>query len=334
MIPQTDLGWQEQSWQDALKTSVTDIDELCEMLQLDPSQLALSREAADQFTLKVPRSFVERMRKGDAADPLLLQVLNRREETSSASGGLLDPLEEHRFNPLPGLIHKYKNRVLLTVSGHCAIHCRYCFRRHFDYAANNAGSKNWSVIVDYLEKHPQVDEVIYSGGDPLSAPDSLLFKLTSTIRALPQIKRLRVHTRLPVVLPQRIDDSCLEWMRLFATPIIVLHINHAREIGADLKSAVSRMRSVGALVLNQSVLLADINDSAAAQIELQHACFDAGVSPYYLHMLDQVSGAMHFEVRPERAVAIYEEMRASLPGYLLPTLVRETPGDTAKTRVL
>ena len=333
MIPQTDLSWQEESWQSALKNLVNDANELCRLLEIDPSELELSDQAAKDFSLKVPRAFVSRMQIGNAKDPLLMQVLNRREELIQVPGFTADPLEENESNPLPGLIHKYKNRVLLTVSGACAIHCRYCFRRHFDYSENNPGSEGWLPVLDYLKANPQIDEVIYSGGDPLSAPDKALLKLTRKLKAIGTIKRLRVHTRFPVVIPQRITPESLEWLRIFPNTLVVLHINHANEIDIKLASAVSKLRSEGIIVFNQSVVLAGINDKLLDQLSLHRKCFEIGILPYYLHCLDPVAGASHFHIEEKQVLKLFNAMQDQLSGYMLPILARETPGQLSKSRL-
>lgn len=332
MIPQTDLSWQEESWQSALKNIITDPLELCQLLQLEPDQLGLSEIAAQEFQLKVPRSFVARMQIGDAQDPLLRQVLNLKEELLEVPGFVADPLEEGSANPLPGLIHKYKNRVLLTVSGACAIHCRYCFRRHFDYPANNPGSDGWLPVLRYLQEHPEINEVIFSGGDPLNAPDRTLHKFTEQLCKISSLKRLRVHTRLPVVIPQRITDECLEWLGLFRNPIMVLHSNHANELDTEVANACDKLKSAGVVLLNQAVLLRGVNDNLQTQIDLHSRCFDFGIKPYYLHLLDPVAGAAHFSVSEKESITLYEQMREELSGYLLPALTREIPGDVAKYR--
>jgi EF-P beta-lysylation protein EpmB len=333
MIPQTDLSWQEESWQSAWQNAITDPLELCRLLDVDPLMAGVSDEAARHFSLRVPRYFTTLMEHGNARDPLLLQVLSSRDEMVEAPGYSDDPLAETLANPLPGLIRKYHNRVLLTVSGACAVHCRYCFRRHFDYQANNPGNPGWSAVIDYLRQHPEIDEVIYSGGDPLSATDRQLHQLTQLIRAIPSVVRLRVHTRFPVVIPQRITDECLEWLGLFENPLVVLHINHAQEVGSDLTKAVGKLRQAGVLVLNQSVLLKGINDSPEAQEALHLRCFSAGILPYYLHLLDPVRGAAHFDVDGNAARELLAHLGTKLPGYLVPHLVREEPGKPGKTRL-
>jgi|TARA_B110000483_G_scaffold226488_1_gene287233 EF-P beta-lysylation protein EpmB len=333
MIPQTDISWQEESWQSALKNLVTDADELCELLGLNPEQLNLSAEAAKKFQLKVPRSFVARMEPGNADDPLLRQVLNLKNELIQTRGFVKDPLQENEANPLPGLIHKYKNRVLLTVSGACAIHCRYCFRRHFDYEANNPGSDGWLPVLRYIQEHPEIDEVIFSGGDPLSAPDRVLKNLTERLLKITSVKRLRVHTRFPLVIPQRITEDCLEWLKLFPNTVAVLHINHANEIDEPVVKTILKMKSAGLVLLNQAVLLKGVNDSLKEQLALHQSCFDLGIQPYYLHLLDPVDGSAHFDIPKDTALNLYEGMRGSLSGYMLPKLVQETPGDISKTRL-
>ena len=333
MIPQTDLSWQEESWQSAAKNLITDPLELCQLLQLAPEQLDLSKQAAQEFQLKVSRSFVARMQIGNAKDPLLSQVINLKDELLEVPGFVSDPLEEASVNVLPGLIHNYENRVLLTVSGACAIHCRYCFRRHFDYQSNNPGSDGWLPVLRYLQEHPEIDEVIYSGGDPLSAPDRVLRKLTEQLAKIPSLKRLRVHTRFPVVIPQRITAECIDWLNLFSNPIVVLHINHANEIDQNLRNSVAKLKNAGVVLLNQAVLLKGVNNLLEDQIELHRSCFDSGIQPYYLHLLDPVRGAAHFHVSKQHALNLYDHMKASLSGYMLPSLVWEKPGDVAKSRL-
>jgi L-lysine 2,3-aminomutase len=334
MIQQTDISWQTQSWQSLLQSAVTDVAELCRILDLDSSDLQLSPLAQREFPLRVPMPFVNRMERGNPKDPLLLQVLAVEQEMIEEPGLSKDPLQEAAQNPLPGLLHKYRNRVLLTVAASCAIHCRYCFRRHFDYQANNKGRSAWPAILGYLNEHPEVDEVILSGGDPLMADDDYLKSLTEKIAGIRHIKRLRIHTRLPVVIPQRILQSDLQWLGNFAHPIVVLHINHAREIDEELTLAVTQLRQAGATVLNQAVLLAGINDNLKAQLDLHRRSFDSGILPYYLHLPDQVRGTAHFQVDERRARALMQQMQAEVSGYMLPNLVMEQPGKSGKTRLL
>lgn len=334
MIPQHDITGHPPHWKTELATAVTDITELAALLDLDPAALQPSRAAQAQFPLRVPHSFIARMNRGDPADPLLLQVLPSDRELMPAAGYSSDPLEEGKVNPVPGLIHKYHGRVLLIVSPSCAIHCRYCFRRHFPYADNTPGREHWRTALDYIAADPSIREVIYSGGDPLAANDQLLLWLTEQIAAIPHVKRLRVHTRLPVVIPSRIDAACLRWLgstRL--QTVLILHINHGREIDAALTQAVAAIRALGIVVLNQSVLLRRINDCPNILHELNERMFDIGVMPYYLHRLDKVSGAGDFDLADWEVQSIYRQLLALSSGYLTPKLVIEIPGHAFKTPI-
>jgi len=331
MIPQGIPARQPCTWQEELANAIRDPLELAARLDLDPAALGFAREAMTQFPLRVPRPYLARMRRGDAADPLLLQVLPAARELDRIPGYGVDPLQERTANPVPGLIHKYRGRVLLLPSPACAIHCRYCFRRHFDYAANTPGRQQWRQALAYLRNDPSIAEVIYSGGDPLAVSDTLLAWLTAQVEAIPHIRRLRIHTRLPVVIPARIDQALLHWLgssRLERT--LVLHINHANEIDREVAAAVQRLRDGGIIVLNQSVLLAGVNDSAERLAALSERLFSAGILPYYLHLLDPVAGAAHFAVTRERAVTLHQGLLARLPGYLVPRLVQELPGHPHK----
>ena len=254
------------------------------------------------------------------------------EETLVVKGYSSDPLDEIDHNPIPGVVHKYRNRLLLIVSPSCAINCRYCFRRHFPYQENRQSKQQWQKALDYISSTKELNEVIFSGGDPLAANDSFLGWLTEQIANIPHIKRLRIHTRLPVVIPSRIDDQFLRWAtgtRLL--PIMVLHINHSNEINLALLKAVQRLLSKGIRVLNQTVLLKGINDSAQALVDISESLYDIGVTPYYLHLLDPVAGASHFDIPITQSQAIYAELQATLPGFLVPKLVREIPGEQSKT---
>lgn len=334
MIQQTDITWQTQSWQSLLQSAVTDIHTLCDLLNLDASQLPLSAKAQSEFPLKVPLPFISRMERGNAADPLLRQVLVDKNEEIEIEKLVEDPLDEANHNPVPGLLHKYRNRVLLTVTPSCAIHCRYCFRRHFDYEANNVGRNAWPTLLHYLNEHPEIDEVILSGGDPLMASDRYLESLVRKIADIHHIRRLRIHTRLPVVIPQRILQSDLSWLRHFDKPVVVLHINHPQEIGDDLRQAVSALRQAGATTFNQAVLLNGINDDLESQLALHRDCFDAGILPYYLHLPDSVRGTTHFQIGETRGRELMAQLQTRLSGYMLPSLVVEQPGKPAKTRLV
>jgi len=331
MITRTLPLWQGRDWQQSLRDAVRDPAELCRLLELDPGLIEPARAAARAFALRVPREFVARMRKGDPGDPLLRQVLPLDEELGSLPGFSADPLAEGSCNPAPGLIHKYHGRVLLIVSGACAVNCRYCFRRHFPYADNAPGRARWSQTLDYVARRSEVTEVILSGGDPLAASDALLAWLVERIAEIPHVRRLRVHTRLPIVIPDRVTPACLDWLtgsRLRTA--LVLHSNHAQELDATVEAALHRLRERAVPLFNQSVLLRGVNDSVDALAELSERLFDCGVTPYYLHLLDPVDGAAHFGVDEDRARRLHDAIRRRLPGYLVPRLARETAGGPYK----
>lgn len=326
MIQQRVAAWQSRDWHAELAAAVRDPHELAALLDLPVAALGIAEAANTQFPLRVPRPYIARMRRGDPRDPLLLQVLPARAEMIATPKYGEDPLEERAANPIPGLIHKYFGRVLLILSPACAIHCRYCFRRHFDYAGNTPGRARWQEALDYVRRDASISEVIYSGGDPLAAGDSLLAWLTEQLAAIPHLTRLRVHTRLPVVIPARIDAECLAWLagtRLQTS--LVLHVNHANELDADVATAVGLLRAAGITVLNQSVLLAGVNDCVERLTKLSEQLFSAGILPYYLHLLDRVQGAAHFAVDQVQAITLHRAMLARLPGYLVPRLVEEVP---------
>ena len=223
---------------------------------------------------------------------------------------------------------------MLIVSPACAINCRYCFRRHFPYQENRQSKEQWLQALTYISSNTDINEVIFSGGDPLAANDQFLGWLAEQIAAIPHIKRLRIHTRLPVVIPSRINDAFLRWAtgtRL--TPILVLHINHSNEIDAEVVEAVRRLQGAGIKVLNQTVLLKGVNDSAESLNNLSERLFDCAITPYYLHLLDPVQGASHFDIDTTEARQIYRELQTMLPGFLLPRLVREIPGKLSKTLI-
>lgn len=322
------------AWRRSLAAAVADPAELLALLELDPALLPAARRAAELFPLRVPRGYVRRMRPGDPADPLLRQVLPLGEELAAVTGFGADPLAEGAASPAPGVLHKYRGRALLVVTGACAVHCRYCFRRHFPYAEHHPGWSGWDEALGYLAADPSISEVILSGGDPLAVSDRRLAELAGRLAEIPHLRRLRVHSRNPVVLPERVDDELLAWLaggRL--APVMVVHANHAREIDGEVAAAFGRLREAGVTLLNQSVLLAGVNDSADALVELSEALFAAGAMPYYLHLLDRVAGAAHFEVAEERARRLVGEAAGRLPGYLVPRLVREVPGAPAKVGV-
>ncbi len=322
-------------WQQAWRDAVRDPRELLALLGLDPQALGVSEQAATQFALRVPRSFVARMRPGDPHDPLLRQVLPIDAEQRRVAGFALDAVGDAAAKKADGVIHKYNGRALLVATGSCAVHCRYCFRRHFPYAGETAARDGWRAAVAAIAADPSIEEVILSGGDPLSLATPKLAELTEALAALPQLKRLRIHTRLPVVLPERVDAPLLAWLRALPWPLaFVIHANHANEFDAGVDAALARLREAGAQLLNQAVLLRGVNDSVEALAALSERSFAAGVLPYYLHQLDRVQGVAHFEVDDATALALHQALAARLSGYLVPKLVREIAGDTGKRPLL
>jgi EF-P beta-lysylation protein EpmB len=318
-------GWREL-WRDA----ITDAGELLAAVGLGHRSDLLPPDDAG-FPLRVPRGFVARMRHGDPFDPLLLQVLPRTAEHDVAEGFAIDAVGDMAARAGHGLLHKYDGRALLIASGSCAVNCRYCFRRHFPYGEEIAAAAQWREALAHVRTDTSIRELILSGGDPLSLSTHKLQELTRGLADLPHVIRLRIHTRLPVVLPERVDEAFTEWLAaLPLQKIVVLHANHANEFDDAVDAACARLRDAGATLLNQSVLLRGINDDTDALATLCERSFAAGVLPYYLHQLDKVQGAAHFEVDDVRALALVDELRARLPGFLVPKLVRELPGDASK----
>ena len=318
-------------WQLLLKKAVSDPNKLWRELELDP--IAISQMPhVSAFPLRVPRGFLARMEKRNPRDPLLLQVLPTSQELITYPGYCLDPLNEKQANRISGLLHKYYGRVLVTLSGACAIHCRYCFRRHFPYDENTPGKEGWHRIFDYLESNTSITEIILSGGDPLMVKDTLLAEFIEQSETITHVKRLRIHTRLPVVIPERITSEFVNLLcksRFLST--VVIHCNHPNEIDQSVISAFEPLRQSKITLLNQSVLLKNINDNAETLTHLSERLFEVGILPYYLNLLDRVEGAWHFEVNENEARNLVANLMRRLPGYLVPKLVREIPGALAKT---
>jgi EF-P beta-lysylation protein EpmB len=326
-----DDGGVSDDWRRELATAVRDPGELCRLLGLDPALATAARRAAGGFPLLVPRGFVARMRPGDPHDPLLLQVLPLAAEREPAAGYSADPLAEQAALAAPALVRKYDGRVLLLATGGCAVNCRYCFRREFPYAESGAGTAGTDAAVAAVAADPSISEVILSGGDPLLLDDDRLDDLLSALGALPHVRRIRIHTRLPIVLPSRVTTRLVALLA-GARPAcaVVVHSNHPAELDDSVAAALARLAAARPILLNQAVLLAGVNDSIEVLRELSERLVDLGVVPYYLHLLDRVSGAAHFEVPEPAAVALHAALRASLPGYAVPRLVREVPGERAK----
>ena len=318
-------------WRRTWRDAVRDPRELLALLGLEALAERVSDAAAAQVPLRVPRAFVARMRHGDPHDPLLRQVLPLDDEERIVPGFALDAVGDGAAKAGNGVIRKYRGRALLVATGSCAIHCRYCFRRHCPYAEETAAAGHWREAVAAIAADPSIEEVVLSGGDPLSLATAKLAELTDALAAIPHLRRLRIHSRLPVVLPERVDDALLAWLRALLWPLtFVIHANHGNEFDAAVDGALARLRGTGATLLNQSVLLRGVNDSVEALAQLSERSFQAGALPYYLHQLDRVAGSAHFEVDDDRARALHAALAARLSGYLVPRLVREVPGDPGK----
>ena len=325
----------ERSWQQELARAIRDPAELLALLELDLALLPAAQAAARAFPLRVPRGYAARMRRGNPADPLLRQVLPLGAELDVVHGYDHDPVGDIKAMTVPGLLHKYRGRVLLTTTGACAIHCRYCFRRYFPYDDANPARDQWQQAVDHISHDASISEVILSGGDPLTLADDKLADLCRRLAAIPHLARLRFHTRLPIVLPERVTPGLLTAIRpTRLASVVVVHANHANEIDDDVRRALAALKQAGHTLLNQSVLLRGVNDNADALCDLSQRLFGAGVLPYYLHLLDRVQGAAHFDVDAETARRLHAAMSARLPGYLMPRLVREEAGRPGKTLVI
>ncbi len=320
-------------WQAQLRDCISSSLELLGFLGLDPSALDASEAAASDFPVKVPHSFARRMRHGDARDPLLLQVLAQGQELVAVPGYSNDPVgESSGVIRRPGVIHKYHGRALLILTAGCAVNCRYCFRRHFPYEENRNSRAEWSEALDYIRSDSTIEEIILSGGDPLIVTDAHLADLLDELADIPHVRRLRVHTRVPVVLPDRVTPELVRALSgSELQTVAVIHANHANEIDASVAGAMRALNDAGITLLNQSVLLRGVNDNIDALTALSEALFAAHILPYYLHLLDPVNGAAHFDVPFLESKALHRQLAAQLPGYLVPRLVREDAGAEGKT---
>ena len=332
MIPQTTSLKTKQNWQHALANAINSADELLALLGLSGQLAAIDKAQIRQFPVRVPRSYIKKMRYGDASDPLLRQVFPLIDEGFRVDGYKADPVGDHLAIKSPGILQKYQGRALLLMTGACAIHCRYCFRRHFPYSESNPLAGQWQQSLDALNADKSITEVILSGGDPLSLNDEKLANAIEDLNQITHLKRVRIHTRLPVVLPERITESLLNYQQnTHLKVVMVIHANHANEIDEEAAQVLSDLRQAGVQLLNQTVLLKGINDSVDALVGLSERLNEVDVQPYYLHLLDKVAGAHHFDVEEELAVNLIENLRKQLPGYLVPRLVRELQGEASKT---
>ena len=332
MIPQSHTLVTKQPWQTALANAIKEPTVLLAQLGLSDQLHAIDAETIKNFPLRVPQAYINKMRHSDKNDPLLRQVFPLIDEGFDVENFIADPVGDNLAVTSPGILQKYQGRALLLTTGACAIHCRYCFRRHFPYGDSNPLASQWQQTLTNIAKDININEVIFSGGDPLSLTDNKLAKLVDDLEKIPHLKRLRIHTRLPVVLPERIDEHLLSWIsgsKLQVT--MVIHANHANEIDSLVAQALKKLSLAGCQLLNQTVLLKGINDTSQDLYDLSERLSEVGVMPYYLHLLDKVSGASHFDVAEQRGIELIAEIRKMLPGYLVPRLVREQQGEASKT---
>lgn len=335
MIHRTEPTVQQEKWKIELGNAITSPLELLRLLDLDKTDLARQLDSMPEFRLRVPRCFVSRMRKADPDDPLLRQVLPLAIENRISPGFVKDPVGDLQSEIVPGVLHKYHGRALLVTTGACGIHCRYCFRRHFPYSDSNPSVDHWQKALNYIRQTDSISEVLLSGGDPLSLSDQKLSSLIKAIELIPHVKRLRIHSRMPVVLPARIETQFLNMLggsRL--KTIMVIHANHANEIDVEVHKTMSELHGSGVTLLNQSVLLHKVNDNVDTLADLSEKLFESGVLPYYLHLLDPVQGAAHFNIEKNEAMGLIRHLRTRLPGYLVPRLVWEKPGAAFKITIL
>lgn len=315
---------QSLSWQEQLAQAIRQPKELLDYVGLDAGSMGYSEKAIQQFPLRVPLVFANRIKKKDLHDPILRQIFPYIEEENNCEGFIADPLAEANVQPVKGLLHKYNSRVLSITTGACAIHCRYCFRRHFPYQESSANGEHLQQSLEYIEKDESIKEVILSGGDPLTLSDRRLIALCQSLSKINHIERIRFHTRVPVVLPDRLTTELIEKLALTGKTIIfVLHINHANEIDDAVISNIRLLQKYNMMVLNQSVLLKGVNDNVQSLISLSERLVENQVIPYYLHLLDPVAGAAHYNVDEQQAKQLIETMHATASGYLVPKLVKE-----------
>ena len=322
-------------WQKSLAEAIRDPLELLTLLDLDQDKYKKQLYFADGFKLLVPLSYVKKMKKGDWNDPLLKQVLPISDEQQSVAGFVSDPVGDLNAEVSSGVLHKYQGRVLLITTGACAVHCRYCFRRHFPYGDSLSSQKNWKDTLYQIRTDRSIHEVILSGGDPLMLSDERLRSMCEELVNIPHVKTLRFHTRIPLFLPERINTEFLTWISdLAIQKVMVIHANHANELDDVVGSVLESLRSVGFSLLNQSVLLKGINDDNKLLENLSYQLFKYQVLPYYLHQLDRVQGAAHFEVERSKAIALVDKLKENLPGYLVPKLVEEVSCERSKQAVV
>ena len=333
IIPTAEQTATKAQWLTDLANAFNDPVALLEFLELNPVDFSQDILARKLFALRVPKSFAEKMEKGNRYDPLFLQAMASANEFLQAEGFVKDPLEE-QHSPAPNILHKYQNRLLFMIKNSCAINCRYCFRRHFPYDEVKSGKQIWQQGLDYIAAHKEIEEVIFSGGDPLMAKDAELDWLITQLEQIPHIQTLRIHSRLPVVIPNRITEIlCQRFLQSRLHIVLVTHINHANEIDEIFAQKMQMLKQANVVLLNQAVLLKGVNNQAECLKQLSHKLFSIGILPYYLHLLDRVEGASHFFIEDAEALTIYRELQKITSGYLVPKLAREIGGEPNKTLV-
>jgi len=332
MIPQTQLVDTKQAWQIALANVIKDPKELLKQLGLSDKLTAIDDDILKKFPLRVPQNYINKMRYGDVDDPLLRQVFPLIDESLEVDNFVNDPVGDNLAITAPGILQKYHGRALLVTTGACAIHCRYCFRRHFPYGDSNPLASQWRQTLATLREDLSINEVILSGGDPLVLNDSKLASMVADLEKIPHLKRLRIHTRLPIVLPKRVDQHLLNWIQQTSLQVImVIHANHANEIDGEVEQVIRKLHDANCQLLNQAVLLKGVNNNVTTLYDLSERLSDINVQPYYLHLLDPVAGASHFDVSEQDGIKLIAQLRTMLPGYLVPRLVREQQGEASKT---
>jgi len=331
MIPLSEQILQQKSWQQQIASSFRDPIELLQYLKLTHHSALVSAMADKNFAMRVTRDFADCMQPGDPHDPLLRQVLPRHEETQYDATLNRDPVGDLIAEARPGIIHKYRSRALLITTAACAIHCRYCFRRHFPYQQSTAHSHHLENSLDYLAHNTDINEVILSGGDPLTLSDQQLGKLIKQLESISHLKTLRIHSRLPIILPDRLSDDLQQLLQGCRFKIVlVTHCNHANEISAKVAKALQNFNYAGLTMLNQAVLLNGVNNNIETLVNLSQRLFEVNILPYYLHMPDPVEGSLHFQLNKNACISLHDQMRKHLPGYLLPQLVEDIPGSDCK----
>lgn len=329
MIPRTETALHNHSWQWYLRHAIRNTDDLAKALRIDIDPVPTA------FPLFVPEPYLSRIERGNPDDPLLLQVLPRHAENQVVEGYVNDPLQEVGQLKGSGIIHKYHGRILIVTTGACAINCRYCFRRHFPYSEAQLGHRDWQNVLSYIREDPAIREVILSGGDPLLMSDKQLSDFVNMLGELKQITHLRIHTRMPIVIPQRVNETMLDWISgTKLKVVVVIHANHEQELDDQVHRTVQKLLSAGVSVLNQSVLLKNVNDNCEALCNLSWRLSSIGALPYYLHRLDKVAGAAHFDITATRAQELITQMKNRMPGYLVPRLVSEIPGSESKQELI